>query len=219
MPNRFRDAPRTLAGLAPARDLAVHETYWGYIVRSTAPLSGLTALADRAARFLRVVCWMAVIGLWLAPLGPGATETVAIKALASVAILTLTYMAIGLLPRPGAWEFHVDLTRREVRTAQGGARGPARIRRSAGIDEIADMVLRRKPGAAETALCVRLTGEDEGLFVARGCETALRALYDRMARDFQPLERRVAAQNLARRPAALTRATQFPRLGPDEIAA
>lgn len=192
--------------------LSLHETGWGYVIRSVRPEHDLARLAVRC---VIAVAWIAALGLWLVP--GLAFEW---KALLSVALLTALYSGLALFRRTRGYEVQVDTARRELRVGVVTVKGDCWIRSSARFDEIGGSVVQKAGcGAASRRLCLRLEPGSDVLPVAAGDEATLLAVHDRLMGDLRPLEERVSSFLLAtgRGPSRAQRV--FPRLAPDEITA
>ena len=193
-----------LMGLGGTEPVAVRETQWGYVVRSINPGGAWQLVIDRIARFGTFSVWVAVIGIWLAPLSMAPDMAFVAKAFVSAGVLALTYLLVSFTKRLSGYEFQVDTNRRELRTAVLNARGQSWIRASYRFDEIKDTVLQRsRLDDSARSLCLRCKGVAEMVPVAVGNEATLLAVHDRLMRDLRPIEER----------------RSFPLLGPDEIAA
>jgi hypothetical protein len=195
----------------------VRETSFGYIIRSersSAP-SGPRARLSRYAMggFVLVAALV-----WLLPLA--AASPVA-AALLSTLVLGAGLVAMTVIHGEGSGiELHVDVNRRELRSAVVTARGDSWIRSSARFGEVAELFLRRvEPGAMARSLCLRLSGEDEVMPIALGAERTLLAVHDRLLRDLRISQDEARAHALGTGGAASLRTPRrrvFPQLGPDE---
>ena len=208
-----------LMGLGGTEPVNVRETNWGYVIRSANPGGSRRQLIDMIARFAIFVVWIAVIGIWLAPVGLAPEQAFVIKAFVSVALLGLTYCLIGLSRQLGGYEFQVDINRRELRTAILTGKGQSWIRASFRFDEISDTVLQRgRLDQSARSLCLRLKTGCKLIPVAIGSEATLLGVHDRLMHDLRPIEERMAAFGLQDSARSVKLRRAFRMLGPDEVA-
>lgn len=179
---------RTVNG---GRTVYVRETAFGYVIRSERSGDGAD-MRTRSAKFLLVLFAATAIGLWFSPY---AWYSIGLTLLFSAVILLIgavCYTAIlGMAP---GTELHVDLERRELRSAVITARGESWIQSSARFGEVTEIFLRRyRPDTPARSLCLRIAGEEEPMPVGVGSDKVLLAIHDRLLRDIRPGRNRMAA--------------------------
>jgi len=209
-----------LFGVRPVEPVTVRETTWGYVIRSTRPLSTRRSRVEMLDRAGSVLVWLIVVWIWLVPVPEFGNRALLIRAIATAALLLAAYWGISAIRRDGGYEVQVDTDRREVRSWALNRRGERGSPKRTRFEQIGDPVLRRR-GADDRrqVLCLRLKDRPEQVPLAVGDEATLLAVHDRLVRDLIPIQNRMAfhisgdvhGRKLARR--------AFPLLGPDRVMA
>lgn len=200
------------------RTVTVHETNFGYIIRS-AKGSSEQDLRSRVARIAAGFAISGAIGVWFGMFG---SMSVMAKAVICAMWSSAVYFAWMQSEKGrGDLELHVDTSRREVRSAVVTPKGEAWIRSSARFGDVANAVLQKpKAESAIRTLSLRIHGDDEVIPVAVGEEKTLLAVHDRLMRDLRPIEDSLAGFKMNKdAEQSPTRRKVFPALGPDEAAA
>lgn len=202
---------------ATPEPLTLRETPWGYVVRSERPDGDL---ATPLLRFANSAVWIAVVGMWLLPVGMVSGPGFVWKVFSSVTLLALYYLASTLFRNSSGYEVQVDVSRRELRMGMLTRRGESWIRTSARFDEVGDSLVRRCEAKSETrVLCLRMKTATETVPIAIGDEASLLALHDRLIQDLRPVEEKLSSYKLARGLVPSRARRAFPKLGPEEIVA
>ncbi|MCR9077168.1 MAG: hypothetical protein NXI07_14100, partial [bacterium] len=165
----------------------VEDTYWGYIVRSTARTPVLVHLMQGFAFVIGVAMVIATLGLWLMPDSLIHGPIIGMKFGAS----TLTTIAGGFLlwfaSRGTATEIHVDTRLAEVREVVTNRAGRPTLLSRHGFDIVAEVAIDAE-GEAETPrrrgeLVIRSEEASALVKVASGSIDALDRLRQRLRRD------------------------------------
>ena len=167
-----------------ARKFAIDETYWGYIVRSTERRSTAAILGNALCYLFGVSMVAAAAGFVLLPSGLVMDDALSLRLALSVCCLILGWSLILYAHRSGRAEFHVDTARGELREVVRNHRGGSHVTGRYGFDAIGGAFIDRSsraPGGARLVLRYRNTSPM--LEVAKGHETQLSPLRDRVGRD------------------------------------
>jgi len=208
-----------LLGVRPDALVTVRETDCGYVIRSGAAptLRGLSV--SPLERYGRILVWLVLAGLWLAPTTLVGDRGGLMRALLTVGLLAAAIPVLALARRRGGYEVQVDTDRRELRTWILTRRGERKSPTCARFEDIGEPLLRRiAPEDKRQVLCLRLRDGTGQVPLAAGDEATLLAVHDRLVRDMIPIHTRMAYQLAGggRRPASPRRA--FPLLGPNRVA-
>ena len=193
----------------------VRETNFGYVIRSDHAADN-GAVRTRMAQFVLAALVAAALAVWVVPNG---FNSFALNMVMSLICLAAGFASFVVLrTATSGTELHVDVRRRELRSAVVTGKGESWIRSSARFDDVRDVFLRRTPTQADLrSLCVRVTGEDEMMPVAVGTEKLLLSVHDRLMRDLQPAKGSVRRETtLSSGPTRRPAKEVFPQLGPDE---
>lgn len=182
-PDRVASAAR---GARPAADTSRHEideTYWGYIVRSNAPVPTLTAMVQSLALVLGLFCLVATAGLWLIEPGMADAATLGLRLGASMVLAGIGTMLLWYSARGTAPEVQFDCAMGEVREVVRNRSGRPTLVARYGFDAIGGVFIARSKTAGKAALVLRYRNTAQVMKVTVGTEAGLVTLRDRIGRD------------------------------------
>lgn len=184
-----------LADLAGQKDqstpsgmtLSLKDTAWGYIVQEERDRFDRESAVEAAARFLGLILVICAYGQWLLPSAMFGADPLASKAVLSFFLGSTGAAIYWFASRGMHTEFHVDLTRRELRIHNRNSRGQTRLQKCVPMREVESAFLRRPPTRDMPAhLVLRLRAGRGQVQVATGEEEALTQLHKRLSQDLRP---------------------------------
>lgn len=205
----------TVAGLFGVRRqiaVSLRETARGYIIRSAQPGTSGCRLAGPARRHISFTLWAAVVALWLVAV------PVTVKVSATLALMVLSAVVLARRLRWCGHEVRVDTGERVFTVLQCDGAGRMVERARLGFDEVADLMLQRRPDDdGDCRLCLRPGDGRAPVPVCLGPRATLLAIHDRLGHDLRPAEERMAINDVrsALTPRQRMRAA-FPLLAPEE---
>lgn len=208
-----------MIGLAVTPEVTVRETADGCRIETSLVEDPLAASLCRTYSFVLVALWAAALCYWvlglpgMAPSEPGPSPWLWIATLSASGLSLLWYMTVGARRHV----VEVDTLRERVRYGFGRGDRVEFLPGAVDFADIRDLVLTRPRRGADLKLCLRLKGASRPLEVARGSESVLNAVYDRLSRDLLPAEDRVAGRRLKAACPGRRMTHSFPPLGPNEI--
>jgi hypothetical protein len=180
------------------RPYLIQETYWGYILRSSAR-PDMTVLAAQGASWLLGILALAGVGaLWFGPSAAAAAELFGFRIGFSTLLTSLGMFLLWFASRGSLAEVQVDTARGEVREVLCNRVGRPTVLGRYGFDAFLDVRLepvgghgsagRRKQGDVVVVLQFRNTSHR--IEVVAGSRDDLTSLQDRLAVDLMLRARR-----------------------------
>lgn len=173
----------------PAIDLAhpsmsLDETYWGYIIRDMRRNDNTLVMMQLAAGGLAAALVVATAGLWALPSVAFTGVALMSKALLSAFFLGMAGILGWYATRGTRSELQVDLRLGEAREVVRNRAGRATLIGRYGFDAIGGAFLdTSKTGKGRAALKIRYRNTTQTIEVARGPQSHIEALRDRLGRD------------------------------------
>jgi len=192
----------------------VREANFGYVIRSERGMQDNPA-RKKLSKFTLLSFVLAAAGIWLVP---GAMLAFPANVLVSSALMAVGFIAFVMIHKSSAAiELHVDVHRRELRSAVVTQKGESWIRSCAGFDEVSDVYMRKVGRDAHTrSLCFRIVGDDDLMPVAIGGEKVLMPIHDRLMRDLRSQKETFKHLGYGGPLLSTPASYVFPQLGPDE---
>ncbi len=182
-------------------------TNWGYVIKPSETMLVRAAYGEMIALFFAVLTGMAAFGLWVIPGSHDTAELIPFKLAGTAIFFVIAGMLYLIAQRGLCHEAHVDLRRRELRTARRNRHGRATPVCAATMDEVERVYLQRsKASLLRSRLCVEFAGQALIMEVAEGSEAELAPILQRLAIDLNKIPRDAVVQ----RPAAETPERRVP---------
>ena len=178
-----RSVPVATAAEVPAAPL-LSETYWGFVVKSTAITPAWLVGAQAISMVLGAGFAAATIGIWGIPSAAIQVDSFYMRVGLSVFFALSAYYFIAYANRGIASELQIDQGLGEVREVLVSRSGKSVLQAHFGFDAFVGMTVDRSAGDP-TGIRLVLLHQDEAqnILVATGTEAQIGLLYGRLERD------------------------------------
>lgn len=168
---------------APARPWILDETYWGYTVRSSRPVSPVLVVMQNGALGLGLASMVAIAALWVVNPAAEDAATLGIRLgasliLAGIAVMLLWFASRGVRP-----EVQIDCALGEVREVLRNNSGKPTLVARYGFDAVGGVFIARGRRRGHDSLVLRYRNTSQVMRVVTGREDQLVELRDRIGRD------------------------------------
>lgn len=194
--HQMKRSASELPGVESAMGYAIDETYWGYIIRTTARPPAILSAMQGVSFFFGVALLMATIGLWLVPGSASGASMAAMKLAVTFFTGGTAGFCLWFASRGTVSEIHVDTRLAEIREVVRNRAGRATLIGRYGFDAINEVAI-DMPDAdnrgSACALVLRQRDSHHILPIAKGSMAALADLQDRMGGDLMLRARKALA--------------------------
>ena len=161
----------------------VTDHFWGYEVTPNEMVISIATLFRGACGVLTVACGVASVGLWVMPADLFAGTPLAMKAVVSVLLPCLTFMAARVATRGTRISVQIETASGELREVVDGPFGTVHTLASYGldvVDAVDNVSSRSEPSFGQVHVQIKDVGV---ISAADGAVLTLRPLRDRLASD------------------------------------
>jgi hypothetical protein len=193
----YRDDAADQKPAVAAAPFEMEETVWGYIIHNKEPAPFWLYVSQLTSWVVGVLFATVAIGMWTLPGVGGAQDMLTLKIGATIPMSGVAILLFWYASRGTQTEVQIDTTRGEVREMLRNRAGRTTLLGLYGFDAIGGVFMERSETrrSGHVQLVLRYRNTAQVLRVARGPETLLEGLRDRLGGDLMVRRRSTASQD------------------------